>query len=85
MPQQLTALAGQQVLPGRAVTKHGKEPAMQRRRVFRLIAILFTVWALLDLSDAEARNPRPLCCTPGFGRHEDCVRLGEPLICCMPQ
>jgi hypothetical protein len=27
----------------------------------------------------------PLCCTPGFGRYEDCVRLGVPLICCMPQ
>jgi hypothetical protein len=27
----------------------------------------------------------PFCCTPGFGRHEDCVRLGQPLICCMPQ
>jgi len=32
---------------------------MQRRRVFRLIAILFTMWALLDLSAAEARTPRP--------------------------
>ena len=32
---------------------------MERRRVFRLIAILFTVWALLDLSAAEARTPRP--------------------------
>jgi hypothetical protein len=27
----------------------------------------------------------PLCCIPGFGRYEDCVRLGIPLICCMPQ
>jgi hypothetical protein len=27
----------------------------------------------------------PLCCIPGFGRHEDCLRLGIPLICCMPQ
>ena len=36
---------------------------MQRRRVFRLIAILFTVWALLDLSAAEARTPRR--CHPG--------------------
>ena len=36
-----------------------KERAMQRRRVFRLIAILFTMWALLDLSAAEARTPRP--------------------------
>jgi hypothetical protein len=43
MPQQLTALAGQQVLARRAVTNHGKERAMKRRRVFRLIAILFTV------------------------------------------
>ena len=32
---------------------------MQRRRVFRLIAVLFTMWALLDLSAAEARTPRP--------------------------
>jgi len=32
---------------------------MVRRRVFRLIAILFTVWALLDMSAAEARAPRP--------------------------
>ncbi len=32
---------------------------MNRRRVFRLIAILFTVWVLLDLSQAEARNHRP--------------------------
>ena len=32
---------------------------MERRRVFRLIAILFTVWALLDMSTAEARSPRP--------------------------
>jgi len=29
---------------------------MQRRRVFRLIAILFTMWALLDMSAAEART-----------------------------
>ena len=32
---------------------------MERRHVFRLIAILFTVWALLDVSAAEARSPRP--------------------------
>ena len=32
---------------------------MERRRVFRLIAILFTMCALLDMSAAEARNPRP--------------------------
>jgi hypothetical protein len=32
---------------------------MERRRVFRLIAILFTMWALLDMSAAEARSPRP--------------------------
>jgi hypothetical protein len=32
---------------------------MQRRHVFRLIAVLFTMWALLDLSAAEARSPRP--------------------------
>src|SRR4029077_8775681 len=33
---------------------HGKERAMVRRRVFRLIAILFTTWALLGASAAEA-------------------------------
>ena len=39
---------------------------MQRRRVFRLIAILFTMWALLDLSAAQARTPRPpRRCHPG--------------------
>jgi hypothetical protein len=27
----------------------------------------------------------PLCCVPGFGLYWDCVRLGYPLICCMPQ
>jgi hypothetical protein len=27
----------------------------------------------------------PLCCTPGFGRREECFRLGLPLVCCMPQ
>ena len=37
---------------------------MERRRVFRLIAILFTMWALLDMSAAEARNPRPPRRTP---------------------
>jgi hypothetical protein len=59
IPQQLTALAGQQVLPGRAVTNHGKERAMKRRRDVRLIAILFTMVMLLGVSAAEARNPRP--------------------------
>src|SRR5262249_55622857 len=32
---------------------------MQRRRVFRSIAVLVTMWALLDMSAAEARDPRP--------------------------
>ena len=27
----------------------------------------------------------PLCCIPGFGRREECLRLGLPFICCMPQ
>lgn len=83
MPQQLTALAGQQVLPGRAVTDHGKEPAMQRRRVFRLIAILFTMWALLDLSAAEARNPRPpRRCHPGAGCQRGTGVCNDAHQCC---
>src|SRR5262245_43760411 len=32
---------------------------MERRHVYRLIAVLFTMWALLDMSAAEARTPRP--------------------------
>jgi hypothetical protein len=27
----------------------------------------------------------PGCCIPGFGRREECLRLGLPLICCMAQ
>src|SRR5262249_41157402 len=40
-------------------TNHGKERAMLRGRVFRSIAILFTMCSLLGASAVEARTPRP--------------------------
>lgn len=77
LTEQLTALVGQRVLPLGAVTNHGKERAMKRRRVFRLIAILFTVWTLLDASAAEARKTRP----PGSPRPSQHRRCHPGTVC----
>ena len=45
--------------PALQCLRYGKERAMVRRRVFRLIAILITMGALLGASVAEAGNPLP--------------------------